>query len=79
MRFVVKPADFEMPFSECPPGFFLFKGAVCLKSEYNQEAYCASGEAFWGGTSDPAERAKLMVMPLDIYDEEASRGEGGGK
>lgn len=62
---------------DCPPGLFLFAG-VCLgfKSEYRtasisrpgfsqSDAYVvASGEYFWGGTSDPEKRELLMVLPL---------------
>ena len=30
------------------------------------DAYCAdSGEYFWGGTSNHADRAKVLVMPID--------------
>ena len=64
---------------DCPPGLFLFEGQ-CLgfKSEYRTEseshpgvwqsdAYVVeSGEYFWGGTSDPTQREKLMVLPLDV-------------
>lgn len=64
MTIKMLPADFPMPFGECPPGFFLYDGMVGLKSEYGDDAYCDTGEAFWGGTSVPAERAKLMVTPL---------------
>lgn len=62
----------------CPPGLFLFigDGGPCLgfMSEYatvvgnfvQRDAYVvASGEYFWGGTSDSKKRAKLLVMPLD--------------
>lgn len=62
---------------DAPPGLFLYDGE-CLgfKSEYRTEsksrpgfyqsdAYVvASGEYFWGGTSDPEERERLNVLPL---------------
>lgn len=66
MRVEVTPAGFETTFEECPPGFFLFNEMVGLKSEYGEDAYCDSGESFWGGTSVPTERAKLKVTPLKI-------------
>jgi len=61
---------------ECPPGLFLFNGALGFKSEYKTEsmtpsgvwqsdAYCVeSGEYFWGGVSDPEERERLPVIAL---------------
>lgn len=60
---------------DCPPGLFLYKGALCFRSEYatmtetnpNQpDAYVVeSGEYFWGGTSDSAARSNLFVEPLE--------------
>ncbi|WEK05731.1 MAG: hypothetical protein P0Y65_05610 [Candidatus Devosia phytovorans] len=62
---------------DCPPGLFWFDGSLCFKSEYSQlrgtpdnrlmqcDAYVvASGEYFWGGTSDVAARSELMVQPI---------------
>ena len=66
-----------LPLKECPPGLFWFGGTLGMKTEYSTEstshpgcfqcdAYVvASGEYFWGGTSDPRERGKLMVTPID--------------
>jgi len=63
--------------SDCPPGLFWFNGMLGMKTEYRTEsvsrpgclqcdAYVvASGEYFWGGVSDPREREKLMVTPID--------------
>ena len=61
----------------CRPGLFLFDDCIGFKSEYKTEsmshpgfwqsdAYVvASGEYFWGGTSDPKKREKLLVLPID--------------
>ncbi|MDR5801148.1 hypothetical protein [Caballeronia sp. LZ001] len=52
---------------DCPPGFFLFNGLLCLKSEYggaNVEAYVESGEYFWGGAKSKEERDALIVTPV---------------
>jgi len=61
--------------ADCPPGLFHFGDCLGFKSEYRTrlashlyqtDAYVVeSGEYFWGGTSDPAEREKLLVTPLD--------------
>ena len=76
MRKILKlePDGFPYTFSDCPPGFFLSGESVCLKTEYSDEkdgkyfdrAYCDSGEAYWGGTSVLAERAKKEVQPLKV-------------
>lgn len=66
MKITMKPADFECTLAECPPGLFLWKGeSICLKSEYGDDAYCDSGEYFWGGTADKKLRANLKVLPLE--------------
>lgn len=64
---------------ECPEGLFLFGRTLVLMTEYarthvdaadgrtflQRDAYIvASGEYFWGGTSDAQERARLIVQPL---------------
>jgi hypothetical protein len=56
---------------DCPPGFFIFDGSLCFKSEYKDEigqieVYCSSGECFWGGTHDNDARSKLIVQPCVI-------------
>ena len=44
--------------------FFEFKGSFGLKSEYGPlEAFCDSGEAFWGGAKTTDERRALLVQP----------------
>lgn len=60
--------------AECPPGLFVFNGSIGFKSEYGAagavDCYCVeSGEYFWGGTSTPDERRKLMVSPAYLHDE----------
>lgn len=67
--------------ADCPPGPFLFEGALGFKTEYRAmvldmgrlvtsrwpDAYCmATGEAFWGGTTKHRDRAKLLVMPVEL-------------
>lgn len=62
----------ECSLEECPPGFFLYEGKVYFKSEYHSrsdqpDAYCPSGEYFWGGTKgDRAKRLELRVIPLEL-------------
>ena len=66
-----KPSGFECSLDECPPGFFLFRDEICLKTEYGPcEAFCSSGEAFWGGVELKEEVAKLKVIPLEYEIEE---------
>jgi hypothetical protein len=63
-KLVMVPEDFAIPFSECRPGFFVIEDELFLKSEYGEEAYCSSGEAFWGGASNKEDRAKIKVIPV---------------
>ena len=61
--------------AECPPGLFVFNGSIGFKSEYSTDtagpdAYCLeSGEYFWGGTDNRADRVKLKVSPAYLHDE----------
>lgn len=66
-RLEMKPDGFPLKLKECPPGFFLFNDSICFKSEYGDDAFCDSGEYFWGGTSDKKDRGELIVQPL-VYE-----------
>lgn len=67
-RLVLKPEGWPIQLGDCRPGLFTFNGEVCLKSEYytdgNMDAYCDSGESFWGGVTDESGRRGLMVQPV---------------
>jgi len=74
-RMVVNPDGWPCTFNECPPGFFVFEDNLYLKSEYRSEdksdAYCESGEYFWGGTGgDVKKRGALKVQPVIVEWEE---------
>ena len=67
------PDKWACTLEECPAGFFTADDELCLKTEYSAtlnkvegqvEAYCCTGEVFWGGTSDIAVRAKIIVQPV---------------
>lgn len=45
-RLVMQPEGWPCPYVECRPGFFVFNDNLCLKSEYGDAGYCASGESF---------------------------------
>ena len=57
---------------KCPPGFFIYNDRLCFKTEYgSDEAYCDSGEVFWGGAVDKENRKKLIVQPvIAVWEEE---------
>lgn len=67
MKLVIVPDGWPTTLDRCPPGFFVFDGFLCLKSEYmtdgKHDAYCESGEYFWGGAKSTDERAALIVQP----------------
>jgi hypothetical protein len=78
--------DMKVTLNECPPGLFRFDGndglppCIGFKTEYADtegstrfvHAYVVeSGEAFWGGTSDPVVRGNLLVEPLMTPEPEA--------
>lgn len=55
---------------DAPVGLFLYKGEMCLKTEYiadwGIEAYIvSSGEIFWGGAKTAEERNNLDVTPIE--------------
>ena len=70
-RLELKPEGFPCTLDECPPGFFLREDSLCFKSEYHTDqkadAYCDTGEYFWGGTNDVSARGKLIVQPV-VYE-----------
>jgi hypothetical protein len=64
----LRPDGFPCTLAECPPGLFLHGENVGLKTEYGAtEAFCDSGERFWGGVSRVDNLAKVIVQPL-IYE-----------
>ena len=68
-RLILSPVGWPCSFQECPPGPFLFKNNLCHMTEYSnnegkRDAYCETGEYFWGGTSTVEARSKLIVQPL---------------
>lgn len=75
-RYVIVPDGWPCTLAACPPGSFVYRDALCFKSEYrtdgNIEAFCESGEFFYAGASDEEERRALVVQPvrLEIQDVE---------
>lgn len=69
-RMLIVPDGWPCRLSACQPGHFIFKGQLCLKSEYHTDgmadAYCSSGKYFWGGVTTPEERGALMVQPVTM-------------
>jgi hypothetical protein len=68
-KLVLKPDGWPCLLIECPPGLFVFKDSVCMKSDYRTdkgelEAFNEAGEFFWGGVETYAEREKLIVQPV---------------
>lgn len=64
-QLIVVPDGWPCTLAECPPGFFIFRESLCLKSEYGvNEAYVESGEYFAGGTTTKEERSLLIVQPV---------------
>ena len=69
----LEPREYLIPLDHCPVGLFLFRDTLAVMTEYSttasghvrqRDAYIVeSGEYFWGGTSDPSARAKLLVKP----------------
>lgn len=64
-KLLIEPAGWPCSLAQCPPGFFVFNERLCLKSEYGiADAYCESGEIFWGGAKTDEERLALQVQPV---------------
>lgn len=68
-RLEIEPSAFPCKLIECPAGFFVFNNSLCFKSEYFTaegavEAFCDSGEMFWGGVSTVEEQRDLIVLPV---------------
>jgi len=78
MKITVRPSAFPCSLAACPPGLFLCGTTLGFKSEYRtsvggMEAYIIeSGEFFWGGSDNEAERARLVVTPCEVLIEIAN-------
>jgi hypothetical protein len=74
--YILEPNGWPCTFGACPPGFFMRKGNLYLKSEYFTEgrpdAYCDTGEYFAGGVQTPEERLALIVQPVTLMEREVS-------
>lgn len=71
MDIKVKQIERLVTLNLCPPGLFLFNGALCFRTEYRDhngaEAYVVqSGEYFWGGTNRAEDRGELLVNPITL-------------
>ena len=65
-KLIIVPCGWSCTLDECPPGFFEYNDELCLKAVYGSfEAFCANGDAFWGGTSTKKERDNLIVQPVE--------------
>jgi|WetSurSiteA1Bulk_404760.scaffolds.fasta_scaffold298351_2 hypothetical protein len=65
-RLEIVPDGWPCRFAECPPGLFVYNNTLCTKTDYegmHAEAFCSSGETFWGGTTNGEDRKKLIVTP----------------
>lgn len=45
-RLIIVPEGWPCLYSECRPGFFTADAMLGLKTEYGDDGYCDSGEAF---------------------------------
>lgn len=58
-----------VPLGACPPGLFLAPGgALGFRSEYGDDPpyLVASGEAYWGGATNPLDRDAILVRPVPL-------------
>jgi len=60
-QLILNPDGWPIPLGECPPGFFVYEGQLCFKSEYAAEMqiYNSAGENFC-----VKDRDKLIVQPV---------------
>lgn len=64
-RLIIVPDGWPCTYRECRPGFFTSDAMLGLKTEYGDDGYCDSGEAF--------ARKESLVQPVnaiwEMYDE----------
>lgn len=70
-RLVITPKGWKCRLGELRGGMFMFDGALCLATPYNEHYVIENGDAFWGGTNNKVDRAELMVQPVTAKWEEA--------
>ena len=70
---ILTPRNRRVQLINCPVGLFLYRGQLCLKTEYgnNQgrlDAYIvSSGEFFWGDAPQTIESQRAqLVTPVDV-------------
>ncbi len=70
----IVPQKRRKSLNNCPVGLFYYEETLAVMTEYStslgqRDAYIvSSGEYFWGGTSDPKARGKLLVTPCDLVE-----------
>ena len=70
---IITPEGWSCTFAECRPGLFVIGDWLYLKTEYKKpgiassinDAYCANGELFSGGTNTNDEQNALIVQPVE--------------
>ena len=65
-QLIIEPDGWECKFKEYKSGYFVYNESLYLKSEYGGDAFCDSGEHFWGGTADKNIRDELIIQPVII-------------
>lgn len=46
-RLEIRPDGWPVKLKDCPPGFFIYEGQLCFKSEYEEsEVFNSAGEYF---------------------------------
>ena len=67
-KVIIGPDGWMCKLSECPPGFFMYEGNLCFKTEYRKDGqddvYCSSGETFCVPNNP-------MVQPVNYEIEES--------
>lgn len=60
-QLIMQPDGWPRCLGECSPGYFVYEGQLCFKSEYSAEMqiYNSAGECFCG-----KERDSLIVQPV---------------
>lgn len=64
---VLIPDGWPVTFADLRPGLFVYDDNVGLKSEYGADAYCETGEMWWGPQPQTTEsRSATLVQPVRV-------------
>lgn len=69
-RIEIKPDGWPIQIEECPPGFFMYEGQLCFKSEYKTEASNYQDMEVFNSAGEYFMPRNVLVQPVEVVETE---------